>query len=141
MEKKKILKSGTIVNDRITTIKDEKGNIIATKNNGKRILLFLKIPSKLKSRKLGSINLKTKIFTIRRNRERHLFKKHDAYGFNIYILKNAKTFDKIKLIDNYSVYFFSLEYALSNIKYLTFSKSGFELQGFLSLSQLEQFKI
>lgn len=141
MEKKKILKSGIITNERITSIKDEKGNIITTKNNGKRIVIFLKIPSKLKLRKLGNVNLKTKIFTIRRNRERHLFKKHDAYGFNIYLLKNAKTFDKIKLIDNYDTFVFSVEFALSNTKYLTFSKQGFEIQGFLSLTQLQPFKI
>jgi hypothetical protein len=127
--------------ERITSIKDEKGNILSFKNNTKRILIYLKVPRFLKIKKIGTINIAKKMLTIKRIREKHLFKKYNAYGFNVYLLRNAKTFDKIKLIDNYNTYYFPLEWAKENIKYLTFSKAGYELQGFISLEQLEQFKI
>ena len=128
-------------NERITSIKDEKENILTFKNNTKRIIIYLKVPKSLKIKKIGTINIAKKMLTIKRIREKHLFKKYNAYGFNVYLLKNAKTFDKIKIIDNHNTFYFSLEWAKENIKYLTFSKAGYELQGFLSLQQLEQFII
>lgn len=128
-------------NERITSIKDDKGNILTFKNNTKRIIIYLKVPRFLKIKKIGTINLTKKTLTIKRTREKHLFKKYNAYGLNFYLLKNARTFDKIKIVDNYNTFYFTKEWAIENIKYLTFSKAGYELQGFLSLQQLEQFII
>lgn len=129
------------INERITSIKDDRGNIITTKNNGKRIIVYLKVPASLKLKKIGTINLAKRQMTIKRTFEKHLFKKYNAYGFNVHIIRNAKTFDTIKLVDNYNTWIFSKEFAEVNMKYLTFSKQGYELQGFLSLQQLEPFKI
>lgn len=134
-----ILKKPT--NEIIKSIEDNNGNIICTKNNGKRIIVYLKVPKFLKIKKIGTINIAKKTLTIKKTREKHLFKKYNAYGLNVYLLRNAKTFDKIKIIDNYNTFYFSLEWALENIKYLTFSKAGYELQGFISLQQLEPLKI
>jgi len=47
-------------NDRITSIKDEKGNILTFKNNTKRIIIYLKVPRFLKIKKIGTINLTKK---------------------------------------------------------------------------------
>jgi hypothetical protein len=134
-----ILKKPT--NEIIKSVKDENGNIICTKNNGKRIIVYLKVPKFLKIKKIGTINIAKKTLTIKRTREKHLFRKYNAYGLNVYLLRNAKTFDKIKIIDNYNTFYFSLAWANENVKYLTFSKAGYELQGFISLQQLEQFII
>ena len=134
-----ILKKPT--NEIIKSVKDENGNIICTKNNGKRIIVYLKVPKFLKIKKIGTINIDKKTLTIKRTREKHLFRKYNAYGLNVYLLRNAKTFDKIKIIDNYNTFYFSLAWANENVKYLTFSKAGYELQGFISLQQLEQFII
>jgi len=49
--------------------------------------------------------------------------------------------NKIKIVDNYNTFYFTKEWAIENIKYLTFSKAGYELQGFISLQKLEQFII
>ena len=68
-------------NDRITSIKDERGNILTLKNNTKRIIIYLKVPSSLKIKKIGTINLTKKTLTIKRIREKHLFKKYNAYVF------------------------------------------------------------
>jgi hypothetical protein len=130
-----------VTNETIKNIKDDKGNIICTKNNGKRIIVYLKVPRFLKIKKIGTVNISKKLLTIKRIKEKHLFKKYNAYGLNVFLLRNAKTFDKIKIVDNYNTYYFSLAWANENIKYLTFSKAGYELQGFLSLEQLEPFKI
>lgn len=133
-----ILKKPT--NEIIKSIEDNNGNIICTKNNGKRIIIYLKLPKHLKIRKIGTIDIIKKQLTIKRIKEKHLFRKYNGYGFNVYILRNAKTFETIKLIDNYNTWIFNRDFAEQNIKYLTFSKQGFETQGFLSLEQLEQFK-
>ena len=129
------------LNESFKNIRDDKGNILTLKNNGKRIIIYLKLPRLLKVKKIGTIDINKRLLKIRRNREKHLFKKFNAYGLNFYILKNGRTFDFIKIIDNYETFILPKEFAEQNCKYLQFSKQGFELQGFISLDQLQQFKI
>jgi hypothetical protein len=134
-----MIKTG--IQEKLISSQDDKGNTIYSKNNGKRIIIYLKVAKWNVPKKIGVVSLAKRQLTIRRVKEKHLFKKYNAYGLNVYILRNAKTFDSIKIMDNYNTYIISREWAVMSIKYLTFAKQGFELQGFLSLNQLEPFKI
>lgn len=107
----------------------------------KRIVLFLILKSeKGRKRKVGVITKSTKTLFIRRNREKHLFRKFSAYGFNNYILENAQLFDKVNLKDNYDEWKIPVPFILDKGKpYLHFQEQGFELQKFVSLEDLKPF--
>jgi hypothetical protein len=123
------------------TLSDPKGNLLICKNNGKRIIVTLKLLSEKKGRRIGIVNAKRKVFDVRRIREKHLFKKFQGYGFNHKLLADAKLFDKVRLTDNYGQWLIPKEFILESKKYLNFEKSGgFELQVFVSLEEIEQFK-
>lgn len=131
--------------EEIRTVTDECGNALLCINNGKRIKLILKLiseqtPTKKKSRRLGVINKAVKTFYIRRKRERHLFLKTNAYGFNHKILSEALLFDKIRLIDDVAEYLIPKKFILEQGKFLFFKSEGFEKQIFITLEQMEQFR-
>lgn len=126
--------------DEIRTVGDDFGNLIVCANNGKRIVLSLKLASETRHRKLGVINLKQRSMQIKRNREKHLMYKFDAYGFNHKLLADSKLFDTIRLSDNIAEWVIPKEFILDNGKFLNFKGQGFELQTFITLSQIEQFK-
>lgn len=126
--------------DDIRTVGDDFGNLIVCANNGKRIVLSLKLASETRHRKLGVINLKQRSMQIKRNRDKHLMYKFDAYGFNHKLLADSKLFDTIRLSDNIAEWVIPKEFILDNGKFLNFKGQGFELQTFITLSQIEQFK-
>lgn len=126
--------------DEIRTVGDDFGNLIKCANNGKRIVLSLKLTSETRHRKLGVINLKQRSMQIKRNRDKHLMYKFDAYGFNHKLLADSKLFDTIRLSDNIAEWVIPKEFILENGKFLNFKGQGFELQTFITLSQIEQFK-
>lgn len=79
---------------------------------------------------------------VKRVRDKHLFRKFNAYGFNDYVLRNQTTFDWIRLSDDEGNHWkipvtFISEYG----KFLNFKQQGFELQRFVSLEQIEQFRV
>lgn len=126
--------------DEIRTVGDDFGNLIKCANNGKRIVISLKLTSETRHRKLGVINLKQRSMQIKRNRDKHLMYKFDAYGFNHKLLADSKLFDTIRLSDNIAEWVIPKEFILDNGKFLNFKGQGFELQTFITLSQIEQFK-
>jgi len=126
--------------DDITSIGDDQGNLILIHNNGKRLILTLKLNSESKGRRLGVVNLGTKIMEIKRDREKHLHILSNSYGFNYNLLDRAKKFHTIRLIDQVDEWKIPIKYILDNGKILYFKQQGFELQTFLSLSDMEQFK-
>ncbi len=71
----------------------------------------------------------------------HLFIKGNAYGFNDYVLREQNSFDWIRLSDETCHWKIPVKYILDNGKYLIFSQQGFELQRFVSLEELEQFRV
>ena len=133
-----------------TVISDDEGNLIIVDGE------FLKI--KLKSeegriRMLGQIDFEKGFLHVIRHRGRHLHVKSKSYGFNYYVLSTAKRFDKImmkevsgsmtragkggKVIARYLI---PVDAILEKGHYLHHQSSGFELQIFLTLEDMEQFK-
>ena len=120
-------------------ILDEKGNELIAKTNGNVISLYLKLVEK-SERLLGIIDKKEKTFQIRRNREKHIFKRNKSYGFNHYVLKNAKTFDKIYLLDDVTSWIIPVKFILENGSFMQFQQQGFELQIFIPLEKIAQYE-
>jgi hypothetical protein len=120
-------------------ILDEKGNELIAKTNGNVISLYLKLVEK-SERLLGIIDKNEKTFQIQRNREKHIFKRNKSYGFNHYVLKNAKTFDKIYLLDDVTSWIIPVKFILENGSFMQFQQQGFELQIFIPLEKIAQFE-
>ncbi len=122
---------------------DEKGeDLLIVKSTDVRRALYLKLLSEPKKRFLGSVTRSTKTIFFKRKRSIHLFRKTASYGFNDFILRNQDTIDWVDLSDDCGCHWkIPVKYIMENGKYLTFSKVGFETQRFLTLDELEQFKI
>ncbi len=126
-----------------TKILDEEQNLILIVRKGNNITLYIKLKSENRKRKIGYINVATKTLHIRRKRALHLFFKFNAYGFCYHIINDAKKFDKIRLKDDFDEWVIPTSFILNkeNAKYLHFKgNGGFELQVFLPLDSIEQFK-
>ena len=82
------------------------------------------------------------LLTIRKS-DKHLFRKLDAYGFN-YVVLTKLGLDFIKLIeDKERIYLIPVSAIneIGKLDKLNFSKQGFELQRFVSRTDLQQFQI
>lgn len=126
--------------DEVKSISDEVGNLVIVKNNGKRIILTLKLVSETRFRKLGIVNLAQKSFEVKRKREKHLFRKLYSYGFNSKLLHDAKMFNTVRLSDETCRWTIPVSFILENGTYLNFKGQGFETQIFINLDKIEQFK-
>lgn len=126
--------------DVVKSISDDAGNIVVVKNNGKRIILILKLVSETRYRKLGIVNLAQKSFEVKRKREKHLFRKSYSYGFNSKLLHDAKMFNTVRLSDETCRWTIPVSFILENGTYLNFKGQGFETQIFINLDKIEQFK-
>jgi hypothetical protein len=123
-------------------IKDEAGNIIESTHKGSTASLRLKLSSESYFRNVGSINMKTRQLELVRERSKHLFRKFNAYGFNHHILQNATLFDYVLLKDDKGAYNVPKQVILEKGKFLNFKNhGGFELQIFLPLNEIENYKI
>jgi hypothetical protein len=116
---------------------DTHGNRLYSK--GATVYLRL---AKGEHRKLGVIDPKQKVFAVKRERAKHLFRKFNAYGFNHHFFSVPTTaFDKILLEDDYGKYVFPVKEIISaNSTYLHFLGQKFERQVFLRLERMETFK-
>ena len=116
-------------------------NYLQIKSNDKLIHLKLKLKGD-KIRLIGTVTKSTKTIEMRRKRGIHLFRKMNAWGFNHYVLKNAYTFDTIRLSDDLGNHWkIPVKYILDNGRFLQFKDEGFEKQQFVSLEELEQFRV
>ncbi len=122
---------------------DEKGeDLLIVKSTDVRRALYLKLLSETKKRFLGSVTRSTKTIFFKRKKSIHLFRKLNAYGMNDCLLRNQDSIDWIDLSDDCGGHWkIPVKYVLDNGKYLDFDKKGFELQRFVSLEDLEQFRI
>lgn len=116
------------------------------KSTDKRMTVSLQLQAEgAKTRKIGTITLSTRTMEIKRRRAAHLFRKMNAYGFNDYVLRTAKKFDTIRLSDETCDWKIPVKFILENgsemKQYLQFKEQGFEKQVFVTLTQLEQFRI
>ena len=118
---------------------DEQGNHFVTRESGNVLTIYLKLNNETREREIGKVYLKERILEIKRNREKHLFRKNKSYGFNEHVIKTGKTFDKIQLSDEQNTYLFQKELILIKGSYLHFKDLGFEKQLFLPLSEMENF--
>lgn len=114
-----------------TIISDNLGNNIIISDGGKNISLKLKAESK--KREIGTINLEERYLQVKRIKSKHLFRKTNSYGFNHYILSNAKKFDKVMISDDDGRWLIPIKLILEKGHFLHFKNDGFELQIFLSL--------
>lgn len=122
-------------------INDEQGDSLVSEHFDHVIKLSLKLKSEQgRKRLLGLIDEKSRVMTIRRKRDKHLHYKTNSYGFNHFILDNAKLFDDVLLIDDCGAYLIPRKYILEEGKFMNFKNNGgFELQIFLSLDLIEDF--
>lgn len=121
------------MNQQPTIIPDKFGNSIIVENN----IISIKLKSESRTREIGVINPQERCFSVNRIREKHLFRKNNSYGFNHYILQNAKKFDKIKLSDDFGTWLIPIKLILEKGSFLHFNKDGFELQIFLPLDVIQ----
>ena len=120
---------------------DQYGNYFEVDEKKGWLFVHLKLHTNAKSREVGKVNLKERVMEIKRDRERHLFRKNNSYGFNEYLIKEARTFDKIKLIDDLGTYVFPKDLILEKGRYLFFKEQGFEKQLFLQLDEIIGYKV
>ena len=116
-----------------TIIPDKFGNSIIVLEN----IISLQLKSEKRKREIGVINFKEKYLSVNRIRDKHLFRKNNSYGFNHYILSNAKKFDKIMLSDDYGTWLIPIKLILEKGSFLHFNNEGFELQIFLPLDVIK----
>jgi hypothetical protein len=123
----------------IANNKDIKMAIIDNSSNA--LLIYfdgkveLEIATEKSPRNLGTIKEKT--LYVERNREKHLHRKSNSYGFNYYLLNNVKVFDSVALLEDGQTY-----YNIPKEKIIEFGKvmyfknsqdgNSFEVQIFLS---------
>ena len=120
---------------------DDEENRLIVHNGDKTVKLFLKLKAEGFRRRIGTITKSTKTLRLTRDRSKHLHFKSNSYGFNHHVLKEGKLFDKISLSDQHEAWKIPKDYILEHGKFLFFKNQGFELQTFLSLEELNQFKI
>ncbi len=121
---------------------DENGdNKVMVKSTTKTKTIFLMLKGEKRKRKIGTITLSTRAITIERKRGEHLFRTGNSYGFNEYVLRKALDFDDIMLSDEHSHWRIPRTFIIKNGTYKNFSVNGFELQIFVSLDQIEQYRV
>jgi hypothetical protein len=137
MEKAKTKKTDLVTR----TFYIDMDNYLMLSSNDKLINVKLKLKGD-KVRQIGTVTKSTRTIEIRRVRDRHLFRKLNAYGFNDYVLRHQTSFEWIRLSDDVGDHWkIPVSYVLEKGQYLNFKGVGFELQRFISLDELEQFKV
>jgi len=116
-------------------------NTLLIKSNDKLIIVKLLLKN-MKPRMIGTVTKSTRTIEMKRKRAKHLHYMSNSYGFNDYILREQTTFDWVRLSDdlgnNWKI---PVSYILEKGTYLEFKQQGFELQRFVSLENLEQFRV
>lgn len=130
---------------------DENGdNKVIVKSTKKTKTIHLMLKGENRKRLIGTVTRSTKAITIRRSREEHLFRAGNAYGFNEYVFTKAQDFDSVMLSDTelqpdktikVTHWRIPVQFILTNGRHLLFNQQGFELQLFVSLDQIEQFRV
>lgn len=103
--------------------------------------IYIKFNNELKGRLVGVLNREKRWLFVRRDREKHLLKKANCYGFNYHILSTARLFDKVRLSDNYGTYNIPIQEILSKGSFLHFKKQGFEVQIFMNIQDIKKYRI
>lgn len=116
-------------------------NTLLIKSNDRLIIVKLLLKN-MKPRMIGTVTKSTRTIEMKRKRGKHLHYMSNSYGFNDYILREQTTFDWVRLSDDLGNHWkIPVSYILEKGKYLNFKGQGFELQRFVSLENLEQFRV
>lgn len=119
----------------------DENNTLLIKSNDKLIIVKLKLKD-MRTRMIGTVTKSTRTIEMKRKRDKHLHYKTNSYGFNDYILREQDSFDWVRLSDDLGNHWkIPVSYILEKGTYLQFQKQGFELQRFVSLENLEQFRV
>lgn len=116
------------------SIVDSEGNKIYYKGNDS--CFYLKLASGVRERKLGQY-VKGRL-VVKRNRQKHLFRKNSSYGFNYHLLKETSGIKFVELSDNIDSWLVPKAYILTHGEFLNFKEQGFELQTFITLDKLNE---
>lgn len=130
-------------------IKQDDGNgnslIIESRNKNEKNLIdiYLKLKSERHRRHVGTVVEKTRRFHVERSEDVHLLIKGNAYGFNHYILKEAKKFDTVVIHEKNSKNIYEIERTelLQRGRFMFFKQQGFELQIFLNREVMKNFQV
>ncbi len=125
----------------IKTFFDPHENKIISTEREKTISVDLKLAAEKKRRTIGVLTKSTGVFNIVREREKHLHRISNSYGFNHRILTMSNKIKTVVLTDDVTRYKIPISYILENTNFLFFKQQGFELQTFVSLEQLKQFEV
>jgi hypothetical protein len=128
------------IDNNTALVEDSFGNGIIVRRGGNTLRLSIRLANNPKERKIGEIDMSTRTLTVTRNRAKHLLQKGNAYGLNHKLIAEATRFDTVRIVDDFGRWDIPREYILENGKFLLFAKQGFELQIFISLEQIQQFK-
>jgi|JI10StandDraft_1071094.scaffolds.fasta_scaffold112455_1 translation elongation factor P/translation initiation factor 5A len=120
---------------------DDMENYLRIKSNDKLVQISLKLKSEKKLRRIGTVTKSTKTIDIKRKRGKHLHIKSNSYGFNYEVLNNKKSFDTVRLSDEISDWKIPLDFIMKNGKFLYFLQQGFEKQIFVTLEQIEPYRV
>jgi len=122
---------------------DEVGNKIIVELYKEHSAIYIKLASESVKRLIGNVLFKERTLFIERNSAKHLMRKGNAYGFNHYILANAKQFDFVIMYeeDTKQYYRIEREYMLKEGKFMFFKQQGFEKQIFLTKEWIEFYHV
>ena len=101
---------------------DEVGNKIIVELYKEHSAIYIKLASESVKRLIGNVLFKERTLFVERNSAKHLMRKGNAYGFNHYILANAKQFDFVIMYeeDTKQYYRIEREYMLKEGKFMFF---------------------
>ncbi len=121
-------------------MKDTSGNILYIQEG----IIRLQLVNEPHPRKIGKLIESTSILQVNRDYNNHLFRQTNSYGFNETIIRTATKFDKVELIekrgDDTNKYLIPLQVIKEKGTYLNFKQQGFEIQIFLKLDIIQQYK-
>lgn len=128
------------INENSAYVEDTCGNRIIVNRNNDKLTVSIKLANSTTDRYIGDINMSTRTLIVKRSRMKHLLIKRNAYGLNHKLITEATRFDTVRIIDEFSTWNIPREFIVERGQPLLFTRYCHELQIFISLEQIEQFK-
>jgi len=134
---------------RMMSRKDVSGNKVIMRayldenRNDTHASFHLKLVSEDRFRLLGYLDVEKSTFYCKRKSSKHLHIKSNSYGFNWEIINEPQLYIKhIALrIDDEDLYIFPKSLINTYGTFLNFKQQGFELQRFIRMDLIEQYKV
>lgn len=123
------------------TITSKEGHRLVADEKDGFLYITLHLKGQKYGRNIGRVRLADRVLEIVRNSTKHMLQKNQSYGFNEYVIRNGKTFDRIEFMDESGTYLFPRQLVIDMGKYLYFKDEGFEKQMFLKAEIIYKYKI